>query len=52
VTIQRDGDIVLHAQALEKSFGAGSGRRQVLGGVDLSVARGEIVAVAGRSGSG
>ena len=35
-----------------KSVGAGRGARQVLAGVDLQVAEGELVAVLGRSGSG
>jgi putative ABC transport system ATP-binding protein len=43
---------VLEVRGLTKAFDAPSGARAVLAGVDLTVARGEIVAVAGRSGSG
>jgi len=46
------GAAVLEVRGLEKAFAAASGARKVLRGVDLTVARGEIVAVAGRSGSG
>lgn len=38
--------------AVEKAFPTPAGPRPVLAGVDLTVAAGEIVAVAGRSGSG
>jgi ABC-type lipoprotein export system ATPase subunit len=43
---------VLRARGLRKAFGSGRGARVVLGGVDLDVARGELVAVVGRSGTG
>jgi len=42
----------VEALGLTKSVGAGRGRRRVLDGVSLSVARDEVVAVLGRSGSG
>src|SRR6201992_924746 len=43
---------VLRARGLAKQVGSGRARRQVLDGVDLDVAAGEMVAVLGRSGSG
>jgi ABC-type lipoprotein export system ATPase subunit len=43
---------VLRARGLAKEVGSGRARRQVLDGVDLDVAAGEMVAVLGRSGSG
>jgi putative ABC transport system ATP-binding protein len=46
------GAPVLEVRGLDKAFAAGSVVRPVLRGVDLTVAGGEIVAVAGRSGSG
>lgn len=47
-----DGARVLEATGLVKSFAQGPDRVEVLQGVDLSVSRGERVAVIGRSGSG
>jgi ABC-type lipoprotein export system ATPase subunit len=43
---------VLRARGLRKAYGTGRGARVVLDGVDLEVARGELVAVVGRSGTG
>src|ERR1700760_2559195 len=43
---------VLRAGGLAKQVGSGRARRQILEGVDLDVAAGEMVAVLGRSGSG
>jgi ABC-type lipoprotein export system ATPase subunit len=43
---------VLRARGLTKQVGAGRARQQILRGVDLEVAAGEMVAVLGRSGSG
>lgn len=52
MTIPTARDTVLELRGVEKSFAGPSGVRPVLSGVDLTVAPGEIVAVAGRSGSG
>ena len=43
---------ILTASGLEKSFGKGGGLTRVLRGLDLSVARGEFLAVMGPSGCG
>jgi putative ABC transport system ATP-binding protein len=43
---------VLRARGLVKHVGSGRARQQILGGVDLDVGGGEMVAVLGRSGSG
>jgi ABC-type lipoprotein export system ATPase subunit len=43
---------VVALRAIEKSFATGGETRRVLAGADLSVRAGEIVALAGRSGSG
>jgi len=43
---------VLRARGLAKQVGSGRARQQILNGVDLDVAGGEMVAVLGRSGSG
>ena len=43
---------VLRATALTKRFDEGSATVEVLAGVDLSISRGERLAVFGRSGSG
>jgi ABC-type lipoprotein export system ATPase subunit len=43
---------LLHASGLVKSFGEGRAVRRVLDGAGLEVARGEVVAVLGRSGTG
>jgi ABC-type lipoprotein export system ATPase subunit len=43
---------VLRARDLAKQVGSGRARQQILNGVDLDVAAGEMVAVLGRSGSG
>lgn len=43
---------ILEIENLHKSFGAGAKRRDVLGGVKLSVEEGEFIAIVGFSGSG
>lgn len=45
------GDII-HASALKRTFGRGSGAVTVLKGVDLSIPAGRLIAFKGRSGSG
>ncbi|MBA2516637.1 MAG: ABC transporter ATP-binding protein [Solirubrobacterales bacterium] len=44
--------MVVTARGLVKTFGADRAARRVLDGADLDVARGEVVAVLGRSGTG
>ena len=46
------GDIVLRAQNVAKTYQEGSLRTEVLRSVDLSVRRGETVAIIGASGTG
>jgi ABC-type lipoprotein export system ATPase subunit len=43
---------VLRARGLRKVYGSGRGARVILEAVDLELARGELVAVVGRSGTG
>ena len=43
---------ILEIENLHKSFGGGAQRRDVLGGVNLSVKEGEFIAIVGFSGSG
>lgn len=45
-------EVILEAVGLHKSFPQGRGRLEVLKGIDLSVRRGECVAVVGPSGAG
>ena len=47
-----DQSVVLQAKGLSRHFDDGSRRVQVLSGVDLSVYRGEMLAIVGASGSG
>ena len=47
-----DGGDILVARNLEKSFGSGDARVHVLRGLDLTVQRGEFLAVMGPSGCG
>jgi lipoprotein-releasing system ATP-binding protein len=47
-----ESTIILNAKGIEKRFAQGDTSIEVLGGVDLSLAAGERVAIVGRSGSG
>ncbi len=47
-----DSETILVARDLHKSFGSGGGRVHVLRGVNLTVRKGEFLAVMGPSGSG
>jgi putative ABC transport system ATP-binding protein len=47
-----DSALAVEARALTKIYGEGRAQVRALGGVDLSVARGEMVAIMGPSGSG
>jgi putative ABC transport system ATP-binding protein len=47
-----NSDIALRARGLHKSYGKGHGRVHVLRGLDLTVRRGEFLAVMGPSGCG
>ena len=47
-----ESTIILNAKGIEKRFVQGDASIEVLGGVDLSLAAGERVAIVGRSGSG
>lgn len=49
---ERATDIVLEASQIGVSFQTETGRRGVVAGVDLTIARGEMVALVGESGSG
>jgi ABC-type lipoprotein export system ATPase subunit len=44
--------VVARARGLVKAYGSGSAATRVLDGADIEVARGELVAVVGRSGTG
>ncbi len=43
---------ILQAKALKKVYGSGNNAVHALDGVDLSVQKGEFVAIVGTSGSG
>ncbi|MFC5722938.1 nitrate/sulfonate/bicarbonate ABC transporter ATP-binding protein [Streptomyces gamaensis] len=47
-----DGDVLLTADGLTKSYAGADGELPVLTGIDLKIRAGEIVALLGRSGSG
>ena len=46
------GEILMDARGMKKRFGAGRSAVQVLDGVDLSIRRGEVLALLGPSGAG
>ena len=48
----RGADVVVEARGLVRVYGSGEARVVALGGVSLSVERGQFVAVMGPSGSG
>jgi putative ABC transport system ATP-binding protein len=50
--LSSDGENIVVASGIEKSFGRGSGRIHVLRGLDLTVRKGEFLAVMGPSGCG
>jgi len=43
---------ILELKGVQKSFGQGAAKTDVLGGIDLTIAEGEFVAIVGFSGSG
>ncbi|MEV0371829.1 nitrate/sulfonate/bicarbonate ABC transporter ATP-binding protein [Streptomyces sp. NPDC050636] len=47
-----DGDVLLEAAGLTKSYAGAHGELPVLAGIDLKVRAGEVVALLGKSGSG
>ena len=49
---QREKRLVLQAKGLRKGYGSGSGRVEVLRGIDLCVYEGELLVILGSSGSG
>ncbi len=49
---KKENEIVLKTSGLKKYYGSGPNLVKALDGVDLSVCRGEFVAIAGTSGSG
>ena len=46
------GNAIIEARDVHKSYPSGSGRLMVLKGVDITLARGEMVAIMGPSGCG
>ena len=46
------GEVLLEARELRKVYGPGTAERTVLGGINLTVQEGEMIAVMGPSGSG
>jgi ABC-type lipoprotein export system ATPase subunit len=47
-----EGEVLVRARGLVKSYGSGRARRRVLDGAGIDVRAGELVAIVGRSGSG
>lgn len=52
MTTTTAGEVLLRARGLTKAYAGADGELPVLGGIDLEVRAGEIVALLGRSGSG
>ncbi|ACZ39209.1 ABC transporter ATP-binding protein [Sphaerobacter thermophilus] len=52
VTTERDTDLIITAKGVEKTYDTGKLRVPALRGVDLTVRRGEMVAIMGPSGCG
>ncbi|MDQ0060397.1 ABC transporter ATP-binding protein [Paenibacillus harenae] len=50
--MQAAAEAMIHASALKRSFGKGTGAVTVLKGVDLHIPSGKLIAFKGRSGSG
>ncbi|MCH2155148.1 MAG: ABC transporter ATP-binding protein [Opitutales bacterium] len=50
--MSKQGEHVLSAEGVQKSFVSGDDRLEVLRGVELSVSAGELVSICGESGSG
>ena len=51
-TSTAQADIILRGQGIKRSFTMGDSTVEVLKGVDISIRRGEFIAIEGRSGSG
>jgi len=45
-------EAVIHMKEVEKSYGSGHGKVQVLSGINLSIYKNQVIALKGRSGSG
>ncbi|MCL1868971.1 MAG: ATP-binding cassette domain-containing protein [Promicromonosporaceae bacterium] len=45
-------DVIVRAEGLRKAYGSGTGRVEVLGGLDLTLHQGEVLALLGPNGAG